>query len=190
MNFFWILKTPTQFYFEIQYFNFDWKITITLLHSHRNTEQWQVRLRSVLFRVRISNSPLFPFNSSQPDCSPVFTKHINNRQKKLRLKLRCTKSENLPTQESCSMWAYTLTNVILHFTVKKVKVAYIRLPSVWFRSWSRFLTVSLQVAWIINPTVGCHYFPPGLQLPPQPLTGLLPLLLLGEQRHNGCEQFA
>ena len=28
-----------------------------------------------------------------------------------------------------------------------------------------------------------------LQLPPQPLTGLLPVLLLGEERHNGCEQF-
>ena len=26
--------------------------------------------------------------------------------------------------------------------------------------------------------VGCHYFPPGLQLPPQPLRGLLPVLLL------------
>ena len=32
--------------------------------------------------------------------------------------------------------------------------------------------------------------PPGLQLSPQPLRGLLPLLLLGEQRHYGCEQFA
>jgi len=31
---------------------------------------------------------------------------------------------------------------------------------------------------------------PGLQLPLQPLRGLLPILLLGEQRHNGCEQFA
>jgi len=38
--------------------------------------------------------------------------------------------------------------------------------------------------------VGFHYFPPGLQLPPQPLRGLLPVLLLGDQRHNGCEQFA
>jgi len=28
------------------------------------------------------------------------------------------------------------------------------------------------------------------QLPPQPLRGLLPILLLGEPRHNGCEQFA
>ena len=36
----------------------------------------------------------------------------------------------------------------------------------------------------------CHYFPPGWQLPPQPLRGLLPILLLGEQRHSGCEQFA
>jgi len=35
-----------------------------------------------------------------------------------------------------------------------------------------------------------HYFSPGQQLPPQPLRGLLPILLLGEQRHDGCEQFA
>ena len=27
-------------------------------------------------------------------------------------------------------------------------------------------------------------------VPPQPLRGLLPILLLGKQRHNGCEQFA
>jgi len=40
-----------------------------------------------------------------------------------------------------------------------------------------------------DPAVGCHYFPPRLQLPPQPLRGLLPISLLGEQRHNGCEQF-
>jgi len=70
------------------------------------------------------------------------------------------------------------------------KVAHTRLPSEGFRSWSRFLAVSLQVTWVINPTVGCHYFPPGLQLPPQPLRELLPISLLGEQRHNGCEQFA
>jgi len=30
----------------------------------------------------------------------------------------------------------------------------------------------------------CHYFPPGQELPSQPLRGLLPILLLGEQRHN------
>ena len=72
----------------------------------------------------------------------------------------------------------------------RVKVAHTRLPSVGFRSWSRFFAVSLQVMWVINPAVGCHYFPPGLELPPQPLRGLLPILLLGEQRHNGCEQFA
>ena len=63
----------------------------------------------------------------------------------------------------------------------KVKVAHSRLPSVGFRSWSRFLAVSLQVMWVINPAVGCHYFPPGPQLPPQPLRGLLPILLLGER---------
>jgi len=58
------------------------------------------------------------------------------------------------------------------------KVAHPRLPSVGFRSWSRFLAVSLQVMWVINPAVGCHYFPPGLQLPPQPLRGLLPICCL------------
>ena len=42
----------------------------------------------------------------------------------------------------------------------------------------------------INPAVGCHYFPPGLQLPSQSLRRLLPILLLGEQRYDGCEQFA
>jgi len=81
---------------------------------------------------------------------------------------------------------YILTTTIL--VVKKA--AHTRLPSVGFWSWSRFLAVSLQVMWVINPMVGCHYFPPSLQLPPQPLRGLLPILLLGEERHNGCEQFA
>jgi len=32
--------------------------------------------------------------------------------------------------------------------------------------------------------MGCHYFPPGLQLLPQPLRGLIPILLLGEKRHT------
>ena len=42
---------------------------------------------------------------------------------------------------------------------------------------------------IIN-YIGCHYFPPGLQIPPQPLRRLLPTSMLAEQRHDGCEQFA
>ena len=70
------------------------------------------------------------------------------------------------------------------------KVAHTRLPSIGFRSWSRLLAVSLQVMWVINLAVGNRYFSPGPQLPPQSLRGLLPVLLLGEQRHSGCEQFA
>ena len=54
----------------------------------------------------------------------------------------------------------------------------------------RFLAVSLQVTWVINQAVDLYYFPPGLQLPPQSLRGLLPVSLLGEQRHDGCKQFA
>jgi len=38
-----------------------------------------------------------------------------------------------------------------------------------------------------NPAVGCHYFPPGPQLPSQPLRGLLPISLLSEQSHDGCD---
>jgi len=67
-----------------------------------------------------------------------------------------------------------------HSDLKKVKVTYTRLPSVRFRGWSQFLAV-------ISPAVGCL---PGLQLPSQPLRGLLPILLLGEQGHDRCEQFA
>jgi len=33
-----------------------------------------------------------------------------------------------------------------------------RLPSVGFRSWSRFLAVGLHVTWVINPAVGCYQF--------------------------------
>jgi len=35
----------------------------------------------------------------------------------------------------------------------------------------------------INPAVGCHYYNTTSR-------GLLPVSLLGEQRHDGCEQFA
>jgi len=48
------------------------------------------------------------------------------------------------------------------------------------RRWFWFFAVSLKVTWVINLAVGCHYFPPGLQLPPQPLRGLLPIWLLDD----------
>ena len=90
-----------------------------------------------------------------------------------------------------AVWStHTMGSLFITTTTKNVKAAHTRLPSVGFRSWSRFLAVSLQVMWVINPAVGCHYFPPSLQLPSQPLRGLLPVLLLGEQRNNGFEQFS
>ena len=73
---------------------------------------------------------------------------------------------------------------------KAKKLAHTRLLNVGFRSWPQFLAVSLQVTWVINPPVNCHYFPSGLQLPSQPLRKLLPILLHGEQKHDGHEQFA
>ena len=47
-----------------------------------------------------------------------------------------------------------------------------------------------QPAGDVSHKSGCHYFPQGPQLPSQPLRGLLPISLLGEQRHYGCAQFA
>ena len=47
-----------------------------------------------------------------------------------------------------------------------------------------------QPAGDVSHKPGCHYFLSGSQLPSQPLRGLLPISLLGEQRHDGCEQFA
>ena len=41
-----------------------------------------------------------------------------------------------------------------------------------------------------QPAGDVTHKPPGLQLPSQPSRGLLPISLLGEQRHKGCEQFA
>jgi len=86
--------------------------------------------------------------------------------------LRCSRklSEQLdrrdsmrsPYQTNQYCWIRTLSNTSTSIT-KKVKVAHTRLPSLEFRSWSRFLAVSLQVMWVINPVVGCHYFPLGLQ---------------------------
>ena len=71
-----------------------------------------------------------------------------------------------------------------------LKVDHTRLLSVGFRSWSRFLAVSLQVTWVIYPAVGCRYFPPGLQLPPQPLRGLLPVSLIGDRGTMGVSSLS
>jgi len=64
--------------------------------------------------------------------------------------------------------------------------------------WNRacLLHDSKQVAHILDYRAygsgadSVYYFPPGLQLPPQPLRGLLPISVLREQKHDGCEQFA
>ena len=115
-------------------------------------------------------------------------KHINSilcrrRTIQANCRLQLTKSLNLIglliTNRSgiwCAYWmqqafVYQRLSTDSQNEVKKVKVVHTRLPSVGFRSWSRFLAVSLQVAWVVNPAVGCHYFPPGLQLPRNPQEG-------------------
>jgi len=85
--------------------------------------------------------------------------------------------------EMCG-WDPTLSSPIMSTSEMSKKRQPILDSSVGFRSWSRLLAVNVQVTWVINPAVGCHYFPPGLQLPQQLLRGLLPISLLGEQRHD------
>ena len=75
---------------------------------------------------------------------------------------------------SCQVWQCFLQPRSKFLMIEKVMVAHTRLPSVGFRSWSRFLAVSLQVTCVINPAVGCHYFSPGLQLPCSMLITRLP----------------
>ena len=115
--------------------------------------------------------------------------YSENRLYTREFKLQITKSDRQHSWHQCQVTVYIHKQHELsasgHLAVKKVKVAHTRLPSVGFSSWSRFSAVNLQVRWVINPAVG-HYFPPGLQLPPQPLRGLLPILLLGEHWHVGC----
>ena len=69
-----------------------------------------------------------------------------------------------------SCYYYSVVSCFLHYSIAKHR----------FPQLTRSLAVSLHVTRVINPTVGCHYFPPGLQLPSQPLRGLLPVSLLGE----------
>ena len=96
---------------------------------------------------------------------------------------------HLLPENQCLHWTPVCVSwTVVYLHCKKLKIVHTRLSR--FRSWSGFLAVSLPVMWVINPPVGCHYLPPGSQLPSQPLRGLLPISLLGEQRHNGCEQFA
>jgi len=84
-----------------------------------------------------------------PAAQPTASKHWRH----LALKVPC-----IVYTRSCNIATCWVVGTVSFWGVKKVKLAHTRLPSIGFRSWSRFLAVSLQVTWIINPAVGCHYF--------------------------------
>ena len=102
----------------------------------------------------------------------------------------CTTSRRCPWQPAPPPPAAATGRHRKKWSIYKKVAHHTRLPNVGFRSLSRISAVSLQVTWGINTAVGCHYFPPGPQLPSQPSRGLLLISLFGEQRHDGCEQFA
>jgi len=81
--------------------------------------------------------------------------------------------------------------LLLFSAVKKVKLAHTRLQS--FQVPELILVLGSQPAGDVSHKPGGRL--PLLSArpavtPSQPLRGLLPVLLLGEQRHNGCEHFA
>jgi len=139
---------------------------------------------SILLKASIITQPINTSNNSSPphdfNCATKFSLcvHIHVPSCKIsRLVGFCPGSTTFLNW--LADWFLKEFGELLQYRVrvKKAKVAHTRLPSVGFRSWSRFLAVSLQVTWVINPAEGCHYFPPGLQLPSQPLRGLLPVSL-------------
>ena len=73
----------------------------------------------------------------------------------------------LHSSRSMAHLTFTDSHLCAHkYTVSYpvLKLAHTRLPSVGLWSWCRFSAVNLQVTSIINSAVGCHYFPPCLQL--------------------------
>ena len=138
-------------------------------HRTNKNQQKRVKCRSHMLRIAAlrywkHKQRFHQRSNAQRMCERTTRKQRNLFQSQLRLNYR-------QTLYLCHYFGWQLPS----FLVKKVKVAHTRLPSVWFRSWFRFSAVSLQVTRVINPAVGCHYFPPGLQLPSQPLRGLLPI---------------
>jgi len=141
----------------------------------------------VAVTLSIISSPVL-FAGHRTDCAQLyFETHSKISRRQFGLNECCSWSGSSCHSSICRL---PVSPTLPYCDVLLKKVAHTRLPSVGSQSWSRFLAVSLQVTWVINQALGCHYFPPGVHLPPQPLRGLLPTLLLGEQRHNGCEQFA
>jgi len=76
---------------------------------------------------------------------------------------------------------------LLQTSDKKGKVAHTRLPSVRFQSGSRFLAVSLQVTSVRLPLLSAR---PAVTIATLKRVTTVPVSLLGEDRHDGCEQFA
>ena len=88
-----------------------------------------------------------------------------------------------------SIWSLTYKQSANAITVTKsfFRVFTYKMAAKITEMGQNYVTVTV---WVINSAAGCQYFPPGLQLSSQPLRGLLPVSLLGEQRQDGCEQFA
>ena len=89
---------------------------------------------------------------------------------------------NLHTTDNRIKCIRTIYNVSNRETLDAEKVKILQkccsITSIGHRADFSFLAVSPQVTLVINPVVGCHYFPPGPQIhfqpkraPPPPLAG-------------------
>jgi len=148
---------------------------IRLVLTQRTTDEYETshahRYRRHTCAVRKAIDQFIMWQSSRVDTSPV-----NGTRPAFGLPSPRGADSHFVYRQRGSAWTARLSLTTSKCTecmsaVKrkgKGRVAHTRLPSVGFRSWSRSLAVSLQVTWVINMAVGCHYFPPGLQLPRNP----------------------
>ena len=100
----------------------------------------------------------------------------------------CSMSQNVQILSSLTvfhlLWRMTNVNII----IIGIQVVSYLITSVGHGADSDFLAVSPQVTLVINPVVGCHYFPPGPQLLSQPNrspTWPVPNYTAWWQRHTG-----
>jgi len=140
---------------------------IQMTSTQMESAIYSTYLRNIIYKVQYINFKRT--NTHLKEC--FICQHRHNAVKTVKSRTVSTGQKSSKSTYNCperqvneETHLYTLSMSCSNS--KKVKVAHTRLPSASFRSWSRLLAVSLQVTWIINPTVGCHYFPPGLQLPP------------------------
>ena len=110
MNFTEFLKCPLNFILKFSTSILTEKITITLLHSHRNTQQWQ--LKSATY----CNSGMLPPNVDHHACADIRFAAAVTRGKVLCWKYRSPRKRNSrPPASVILCWVSWVENVLVMY---------------------------------------------------------------------------